>query len=77
MTVTPHSAIGRAPEQLNLAERLALAGKLVALEVYTPAALPLRRIEAIGDTIEECLRMLTSRGLNPRLFEFTRLVPPY
>jgi hypothetical protein len=60
-----------------LDERLELAGKYVALEVYTPEALPLRRIEAIGDSLEECLRMLQSRGLDPRKFEFTRLAPPY
>ncbi len=70
-------AIGRGPEQLSLAERLELAGKYVAFEIYTPEALPLRRIEAIGDSIEECVRMLKSRGLDPRLFEFTRLTPPY
>jgi hypothetical protein len=70
-------AIGRAPEQLSLEERLELTGKHIALEVYTPEALPLRRIEAIGDSIEECVRMLVSRGLDPRKFEFTRLSPPY
>src|SRR5262245_9143403 len=69
-------AIGRSPEQLSLRERLELAGKYVALEVYTPEALPLRRIEAIGDSIEECARMLGSRGLDARKFEFVRLTPP-
>ena len=43
-------------------------GKYVALEVYTPEALPLRRIEAIGDSLEECLRMLKGRGLDPLKF---------
>jgi hypothetical protein len=70
-------AIGRGPEQLSLRERLELAGKFIALEVYTPEALPLRRIEAIGDSIEECARMLGSRGLDPRKFEFVRLPAPY
>lgn len=74
---TADRAIGRAPEQLSLPERLELTGKHIALEVYTPEALPLRRIEAIGDTLDECLRMLLSRGLDPRKFEFTRLTPPY
>ena len=73
----PQRAIGRAPERLNLDERHALAGKYVALEIYTPEALPLRRIEAIGDSIEECVRQLAARGLDPLLFEFTRLAPPY
>jgi hypothetical protein len=70
-------AIGRAPDQLSLDERVELIGKYVALEIYTPEALPLRRIEAIGNSIEECLRMLVSRGLEPKNFEFTRLGPAY
>ena len=73
----PQQAIGRAPERLNLDERLALVGKFIALEIYTPEALPLRRIEAIGDSVEECVRQLTSRGHDPAHFEFSRLGPPY
>jgi hypothetical protein len=74
MTANP---IGRSPERLTLEERFALAGKYVALEIYTPQAIPLRRIEAIGDSTGECLRELTSRGLDPARFEFTRLTQPY
>lgn len=70
-------AIGHAPEQLTLEERLALAGKIVALEIYTPETLPLRRIEAIGDSAGECIAQLQARGLDPANFEFTRLPPPY
>ena len=73
----PRQAIGRAPERLSLEERLALNGKFIALEIYTPQDLPLRRIEAIGDTPEECLRQLAARGLDATLFELTRLTPPY
>jgi len=73
----PKNAIGRAPERLNLEERLALVGKFIALEIYTPEALPLRRIEAIGDSVEECVRQLTARGHDPARFEFSRLGPPY
>ena len=73
----PQRAIGRAPERLGLEERHALTGKYVALEIYTPEALPLRRIEAIGDTIDECMRQLAARGLDPLQFEFIRLAPPY
>jgi hypothetical protein len=74
MTAT---ALGRSPERLTLEERFALAGKFVALEVYTPQAIPLRRIEAIGDSTGECVRGLVSRGLDPARFEFTRLTRPY
>ena len=77
MPASTDRAIGRSPEQLSLPERWELAGKFIALEVYTPKDLPLRRIEAIGDTLDECIRMLGSRGLDPRRFEFVRLTPPY
>jgi hypothetical protein len=73
----PKKAIGHAPEDLNLEERLALTGKLIALEIYSPATLPLRRIEAIGDTVSDCIAQLGARGLDPEGFEFSRLPPPY
>ncbi len=75
--IDPKTVIGRAPERLTLEERTQLVGKTVALEVYTPETLPLRRIEAIGDSVEECIRQLTARGLDPRRFEFQQLGPPY
>jgi hypothetical protein len=73
----PGRALGRNPDRLTLTERLALAGKYIALEIYSPEEIPLRRIEAIGDSMAECLRNLQSRGLDPRRFEFTRLARPY
>ena len=73
----PRQAIGRAPEQLTLAERTALAAQYVAFEVYTPKTLPLRKIEAIGNSLEECIRELAGRGLDPGRFQFTRLGLPY
>jgi len=73
----PHQAIGRNPDRLTLDERRALIGKYVALEIYTPETLPFRRIEAIGNSTDECIRMLKERGLNPGIFEFSRQAPPY
>ena len=73
----PERAIGRAPDQLTIAERAELAGKYVALEIYTPETLPLRRIEAVGDSIEECIRMLKARKLDPIRFQYTRITPAY
>ena len=70
-------AIGRSPDRLSLPERIHLAGKYIALEIYTPENLAYRRIEAIGDSLAECVQMLKSRGLEPSQFEFTRLAPPY
>jgi hypothetical protein len=73
----PRAAVGRNPDRLTLEERMALAGKYVAMEVYTPENLALRRIEAIGDSLDACVRMLKERGLDPAMFEFTRLSWPY
>ncbi len=73
----PQHAIGRAPDRLTLEEQLALTGKFIALEIYTPDVLPLRRIEAIGDSVDDCVRQLIQRGHEPARFEFSRLEPPY
>jgi hypothetical protein len=73
----PQRAIGRSPDRLSLDERRALTGKYIALEIYTPEDLPLRRIEAIGNSVEECARQLVARGLDPLRFEFSRLGQPY
>ncbi len=73
----PQKAIGRPPEDLSLTERTAFAGKIIALEIYSPQTLPVRRIEAIGDSPEECARALMERGLDPRKFELISLAQPY
>jgi hypothetical protein len=75
--VDPKRVIGRAPDRLDLEERIALAGKYVALEIYTPDTAPLVQIEAIGDSLADCIRMLKSRGLDPVQYEFRRLPLPY
>ena len=71
------SILGRCPDDLSLEERTALAGSYIAMEIYTPEALPLRRIEAIGDSAQDCIAMLRRRGLDPLKFEFIPLKPPY
>jgi hypothetical protein len=73
----PQKAIGRAPERLTLDERHALTGKYVALEIYSPDTLPFRLIEAIGNSVEDCIRQLSARRLDALRFEFVRLAPPY
>ena len=73
----PRQALGRNPDRLTLEERTALARKMIALEVYTPDTFPFRRIEAIGDSLGACIRMLRERGLDPNHFEFSPLGPPY
>jgi hypothetical protein len=73
----PQEAIGRSPDALTLEERIAWVGDYIAMEMYTPERLPLRRIEAIGESLDACIAMLRERGLDPRDFEFTRIGPPY
>ena len=63
--------VGREPERLSLQDRRALVGKWIAMEIYSPATLPLRRIEAVGDSTADCIRQLTQRGLDTRTFEFS------
>ena len=76
-SLDPQRAIGQSVEELALEERIRLGGKHIAREIYTPESAPHRRIEAIGDSVEACVRMLRERGLDPRRFEYTRLNPPY
>ena len=77
VTIEPKKILGRAPERLTLDEQNALAGKFIAMEIYSPATLPSRRIEALGDTVDDCIRQLTARGLDPKIFEFSRLKPNF
>jgi hypothetical protein len=73
----PSNAIGRELERLSLDERIAWTGKFIALEIYSPETTPLRRIEALGDSIQECVQQLRARGLDPARFEFSLLTRPY
>ncbi|MEP7363993.1 MAG: hypothetical protein ABI972_12115 [Acidobacteriota bacterium] len=76
-TINPADFLGRPPERLTLRERTAVTGKWMALEIYTPESLPLRVIEALGDTPSECIRQLEARRLDPRKFEFSVLLPAF
>lgn len=82
------SAIGRSPEDLSIQERFDLAGKWIALERYVPTGVvevdgkpqvgvKLRKIEALGNSTEECIGQLQTAGHDPTQFEFTRIKPPY
>jgi hypothetical protein len=69
--------IGRSPDNLSWKERLEMDGVWVALEIYSPVKLPLRRFEAVGTSAAECRRQLQARGLDPTEYEyvpFTHLV---
>ena len=75
--IDPKKILGRAPERLTLEEQTSLVGKFIAMEIYSPETLPSRRIEALGDTVEDCIRQLSARGLDPKKFEFSRLKPAF
>jgi len=69
--------LGRAPEQMSLEERRQWVASWIAVEIYSTKTIPLRRIQAAGKDVHECIAMLRKRGLNPANFEFSLLPPPY
>ncbi len=69
--------IGMAPDRLDLATRDATVGKVIALKIYSPQNLALQRIQAVGETVQECVAQLRERGLDPLEHEFSRLNPPF
>jgi hypothetical protein len=73
----PQSVLGRAPESLEIGELRALHGQWVAVELYSPATTPLRRIKAIAATPAACLDQLAALGLDPRQHEVLMLRKPY
>jgi hypothetical protein len=64
--------IGLEPERLTLAQRLELKGAWIALPLYDPKTLPLRRIAAFGTNVEACVRDAIARGLDPAAHEYVR-----
>jgi hypothetical protein len=75
--IDPNRVIGLPPERLTLDEQIELCGMTVALEIYSPEKTPARTIEAIGETVEDCLEELSARGLDARAYECVVLKPPY
>ena len=87
-TTNAASVIGKAPDDLTLAERAELAGKYIAIELYAPTvlgeiggkpevAVRLRRIGAIGNSPEDCIRQLKTAGVDPAGYEYSRLKPAF
>ena len=77
LPIKMNDVLGRPPERLTLPQRIALTGKWIAVEVYSPETLPLKLIEAVGHNPSECIRQLEERGLDPRGFEFSKLPAPF
>ena len=80
--------VGRSVEDLSVADRLQYANTWIAFRLYSPphkvtkegveyVDVRLRRIEAAGRSVEECMAQLRQRNLDPAEFEFTPLKPPY
>ena len=68
--------VGRTPDRLTLAEREAVVGKVIAMEIYSPQNLALQRIAAMADSVQECVAQLRRSGREPLDYEFTRMNPP-
>lgn len=68
--------MGAEPDRLNLKEQLALAGKWIAMEIYTRETQPARVIAAVGDSAADCIRQLVARGLDPGKFEYLVMQRP-
>jgi hypothetical protein len=69
--------VGRSADSLSLFERTGLVGQWIALERYTPETLPLRTIEAIGESPAACARQLEGRGLKAANYEFVQVTPSW
>jgi hypothetical protein len=69
--------MGRPLDGLTLAERRALTGSWVALEIYTPERTPVRTIEAQGTSAAACVKQLRDRGLDPVRYEIVLIHAPY
>ena len=69
--------VGMAPDRLDLATRESTVGKVIATQIYSPKTLALQRIEAIGDSVRDCVTQLRERGLDPLDHEYSRLNPPF
>lgn len=75
--IDPYELTGREPERLSILERQALSGMWVAVELYSPETLPLRRIAAVGTSAAGCMQALARRGLDPKKFEYSVMDPAY
>jgi hypothetical protein len=69
--------LGRAPERLSAAEWHEVRNLWAAFEIYSPETTPLRRIEALGRSVAECVSSLAERDLDPRKYEYIPLRGPF
>lgn len=62
--------VGTNPDELSLRERSELAGQWLALEIYHPANLAMRRISAVGPSPDACRRSLQEQGKEPAAYQY-------
>ncbi len=74
-SIDPSSLRGLEPDMLSFDQRLALAGRWIAVDIYTPRTLPVRRIVVVGESAVDCARQLAEQGEDPSRYEYQR-VPP-
>lgn len=55
---------------MSLLERMVLRGKWIAMEMYDRDTRPARVIAAVGDSVGECVRVVSAKGRDPGAFEY-------
>jgi hypothetical protein len=70
MTTMATSTLDRNPDELSLREREELRGYWIALRIYSPENLALRRIAAIGESAAACRNQLREAGEALAAFEY-------
>ncbi len=65
--------VGLAIDELSWEQKRRADGQWVAVRIYDPVSLPLRKIEAVGNSAAEVLGRVAERGEDARRFEAVRL----
>jgi hypothetical protein len=68
---------GKSLDGLSLRDRWKLTGSWIATELYSPERLPLRVMEAIGVSAQDCIKQLKQRGLDPTRYHYEAVPEPY
>lgn len=74
--IDPNRFLHRSPDSFNPSEWRAIHGLWAAYEIYSPQTTPLRRIQALGASPEECMKAVAAQGLDGCNFEYIPLHSP-
>ena len=72
----PNRFLNRSADSFNPSEWRAVHGLWAAYEIYSPQTTPLRTIQALGASAEECMRTVAAQGLDGCNFEYVPLRSP-